>query len=232
MEIDKKVILAKISNHLILNSSNMTNVGLYNGKIGVILFFFHYSLYTKKKLYREFAFVLLDELLSEIDISVSFTLEDGLCGIGWGIEYLAQNKFIQGDTNEILSALDYEVMKFDVLRLNDFSLRRGISGLVFYVLTRLTSPSRSKTVKPFDDLFISELAESIEKYDFINDKENVAHLLILFKQYMKVPYFNCKKIEIPDFLYRTNIEIPIDLSEVSLGLFDGLAGTGLKQILV
>lgn len=40
---DKDQILTRIANHLIINTSFMTDLGLYHGKMGIVLFFAHYA---------------------------------------------------------------------------------------------------------------------------------------------------------------------------------------------
>ena len=41
-----KELLAKIADHLIINSSFLDNLGLLHGKMGIVIFFYHYSQYT------------------------------------------------------------------------------------------------------------------------------------------------------------------------------------------
>ena len=38
-------------------------------------------------------------------------IENGLCGLGCGLQYLIQNGFLEGDINEILEDIDSEVIK-------------------------------------------------------------------------------------------------------------------------
>ena len=42
--------LKQIVDYLILNSSGMSDLGLYHGKVGVAIFFAHYSRYLKNDL--------------------------------------------------------------------------------------------------------------------------------------------------------------------------------------
>ncbi|MDR2773648.1 MAG: hypothetical protein LBC19_02690 [Tannerella sp.] len=43
---DEKEILPRIANHLMINASFLSDLGLYHGKMGIVLFFAHYSRYT------------------------------------------------------------------------------------------------------------------------------------------------------------------------------------------
>ena len=54
---DEKIIdrLRRIANVLLLNASFIDNPGLLNGKMGIAIFFYHYSRYTKNKIYEDYA---------------------------------------------------------------------------------------------------------------------------------------------------------------------------------
>ena len=54
--------LLRIANVLLLNASFLDNPGLLNGKMGIAIFFYHYSRFTKNKIYENFAGVLVDEI--------------------------------------------------------------------------------------------------------------------------------------------------------------------------
>ena len=59
-------LLSRIAGHLIINTSFIKDLGLYNGKMGIILFFAHYAQYTQKDIYHDFAGKLLEEIYAEI----------------------------------------------------------------------------------------------------------------------------------------------------------------------
>ena len=56
------VLLEKIANHYLFYGSFYSDLGLYNGKMGMIIFFFHYARYTGNSLYEDFAGELLDDI--------------------------------------------------------------------------------------------------------------------------------------------------------------------------
>ena len=45
------VLLEKIANHYLFYGSFYSDLGLYNGKMGMVIFFFHYARYTGNSLY-------------------------------------------------------------------------------------------------------------------------------------------------------------------------------------
>ena len=52
--------------YLTINSSFTGDLGLFHGRMGIILFFAHYAHATQSKHYEDFAGCLLDELYEEI----------------------------------------------------------------------------------------------------------------------------------------------------------------------
>ena len=100
-------LLPRIARHLIMHASYTPDMGLYHGKMGIVLFFAHYARYMGNSLYNEFAGELLDEVYQGIHTELPVNFESGLCGVGWGIEYLLQYGFMEGDSDEILSRYRY-----------------------------------------------------------------------------------------------------------------------------
>lgn len=98
--------LKRIADLLLLNASFTDNPGLLNGKMGIAIFFYHYYRYSGCEIYNEFAGELLDQVYEEINTSTPADFENGLTGIGWGIEYLVRNKFVDADTDEALAEVD------------------------------------------------------------------------------------------------------------------------------
>jgi len=130
--------LQRIANVLLLNASFIDNPGLLNGKMGIAIFFYQYSRYTNNKIYEEYAGELIDEIYEEINKNTPVNFENGLTGIGWGIEYLVKNKFVQADTDEALAEIDTTVYRNSLYR--PFLLETGndIFGYGLYYLIRLT----------------------------------------------------------------------------------------------
>lgn len=80
---------------LVLNVSFLTDLGLFHGKMGHAIFFAHYGRLVDNVSYENFAGELLEEVYEEINISLPVNMEYGLCGIGWGIEYLVGQGFME-----------------------------------------------------------------------------------------------------------------------------------------
>lgn len=223
--------IVPINQHIILNAFNLNDPGLYRGKMGIILYFYIFSRYYNEQIYEDFASELLLDLFGEINTQIPFFFDDGLCGIGWGIEFLVQHNYISGETNEILSDADQFIMQIDPARLVDDKMDKGLLGLVHYVTIRLTSIARNHTI-PFDPGYLKSL------YNIIVEKEQISprKLHPIFKEYTdyyQQPY--SKKIEFDLSLLDHSPEIStineLNISTYPLGISNGLSGVCLKKII-
>ena len=85
-------ILKQIADYQILTSVFCSDLSLFRGKMGMVLFFFLYARYSGNVRFEDFAGELLDEVCINLHTSLPITFADGLCGIGWGIEFLKKRK--------------------------------------------------------------------------------------------------------------------------------------------
>lgn len=88
-----------------------------------------------------------------------------MCGIGWAIEFLKREGFIEGDTDEILEEVDRQVMERDVRRITDASLETGLAGIAAYVRSRLDSKHTTSDYQPFDEEYLNDLNIACQKND-------------------------------------------------------------------
>lgn len=97
----------RIAHILILKSSHHSDIGLLDGKMGIAIAFAHLSrCSTNNEIYYECMSDLLDDILGDIHKGLNYSFKLGLSGIGWGIEYLIQNGFVEGDSVEICEEID------------------------------------------------------------------------------------------------------------------------------
>lgn len=156
-------LLKQIADHYLLRGLFCKEIGLWNGKTGMSLFFFLLSRHSGNRWYEEFAGELLDDVCSSLSQQCPVTFADGLCGIGWAIEFLKKEGFIEGDTDDILEEVDKQVMERDVRRITDTSLETGLAGIAAYVCNRLDSERSCPDYQPFDTEYLKDLDNSCQK---------------------------------------------------------------------
>ena len=205
--------------YLIINGSYLNDLGLFHGKMGIVLFFSELAHVNQNPIYEDLANSLLGEIYEEIHYDLPINLENGLCGIGWGIEYLVQHGLMEGDTDEILSDIDQKVMEINPLRMKDFSLRRGLGGIAYYVLARLNA-SRQFDTLPFDKDYLKTLQKAMLQAKFPNENKMPLNLSESLQQVLSGQHID---LQLPTFL--TTYEMKeTSFDELLLGLESGLTG--------
>lgn len=153
--------IAEILKH---NLSIVKNQSLLYGNTGLCIFFYHLSRYTKNSEYEIIASSLLDEVIENINDSIPLDFENGLAGIGWGIEYLLQNKFVEGEADEILEEIDNRIFVFlSEKSPANFELTTGLTGYLFYYINRLNN--KAKKPSEVQKININVLIYIINKID-------------------------------------------------------------------
>lgn len=219
-------LLGRIASYLILHTSHQRNLGLLTGKMGIVIFFFHYSSYIKKKIYSSFAFEILDEIYKEISIDSSCSFDNGLAGIAWGIEYLVQKKFVKGNTNDILEELDNKIMKLDVRKMKDSSLSTGLEGIVHYAISRCSQKSNDILIP---SSYIQELNVAYQHFGSNNSKKDV--LLNKLRDISKGNEIDLDTSFLEEIIIQTKIPRNIFIERRPLGIINnGYAGIGLKIV--
>ncbi len=158
-------LLKEIADHHLLRGLFCQEQGLWKGKMGMSVFFYLLSRLTANRWYEAFAGELLDDVCNGLSQYCSVTFDEGLCGIGWAIEFLKKEGFVEGDTDEILEEVDKKVMERDVRRITDLSLETGLAGIAAYVRSRLDSERVSGCSQPFDTAYLEDLDSACRKHN-------------------------------------------------------------------
>lgn len=201
---DKEV--QRLVNHLTLHGGFIDDLGLFHGKMGIALFFYHYARYTNESLYEILAGNLIEEIYESIHENLPATMEKGLCGIAWGLCTLLENNFLDGDVDEVLSDIDNKIMERDPMRITDLSFRTGLEGIWSYVRVRISLAKETQSTPPFDSIYISRVKESIQKAGLTLKAPSPLEVITIAK-------------------------IETDLLRIPLGLDNGCAGLALTQII-
>ena len=157
----------KMLNHLILHANDVPNaIGLLDGKMGIALVLAHYARCSRKKKIEHAADFLVENVMNQLTTTVSIDFANGLSGIGWGIGYLIQNNYMKGRRADILQNIDERIMQFDVTRFKDWSLEKGLLGILHYVLYHLQGANKSGS-SVFDDSYLDSWKSVLEDNELL-----------------------------------------------------------------
>lgn len=172
--------LRRIADVLLLNGSITDDPGLLNGKLGIALFFYIYARYSGNKAFDDHAGELIDDIYKYINSQVPVNFSNGLTGIGWGIEYLVRNGYVQADTDDTLQEIDVAIYQSMLQRPVLMDNGDDLFSYGFYYLARLQGREE-------DDDNLNTL---IKKQQLIHLTDECDRLMIL-KKYLD---FNIKSL--------------------------------------
>jgi len=132
--------LEQIVQKIILNGTLTECPGLFYGKTGMAVFFFHYARQTSNNLFRNYAFDLIEEIQEQITSTTPIRYDRGLAGIGVGFEYFLQNGFIEAEDSDFFEDFDERLYRAALYEpYPDLSLEGGLTGLGRYFIFRMRS---------------------------------------------------------------------------------------------
>ena len=207
-----------------LRSPFSGDFGLLYGKMGISLFFYEYGRYKEEAVYGDFAGELLDDIWEKIHKRVPIAFDSGLTGISWGIEYLIQNGFVEGNSNEICPEIDRYIMNYDIRRMiHKKFIENELDDFLHYLLARISGSVRQNKTLPFDPLYRNDLyhifSSLIEKEISLSIKDRMQILL----QYLTGNGAPDYTPDVSLFIKEKEIDEK-KIYRYPLGLKDGLAG--------
>ncbi len=180
--------LKKIIDYLLLKSSYMQDIGLFHGKMGVVIALYAYANRYNDKLLEEYTWDLFQQVNESVHTDMPVGLEYGLAGIGYGTTLLQKYGFVNCDLNEILADVDAKIMEHDPRRMTDFSMRSGARGLQLYLAMRQVTSGNLLT---FDVQYLAELQATMANKTKFNHVTNIVDLLneplFKMKDYIEKP---------------------------------------------
>ena len=203
---------------LIVDSIGMSDIGLFDGKMGIILSLITYSRKTKHKAIEEVADFLMNQVLNNMTNISPLSFSNGLTGIGWGIEYLIQNGYVPGCGADICTEIDKKLMSCDIRRVDDLSLEHGIYGWLHYIVAHIQGANRcGKQV--FDRMYIIDLISKINEYSENNaTSEEFSNLQAMFREVLN------GATDVYKFPLEEIVNTDIKFSLNNLSLSKGVAG--------
>lgn len=151
----EKELMSRIVNKELFHGCLSPNIGLYSGKMGFSIFLYYYSRLTENKLFADFAGELIDEIYESVYDGMPLSFSNGLCGIGWGLEYLAKNYFIEIDDSSVFDEINYKILEMNPENIKDCSLATGLEGISTYVHAHISAKRQGESC--FQSAFIHSL---------------------------------------------------------------------------
>ena len=209
-----------VINQLIQKAYSVKSPGLLYGKMGIALSLFDYGRHTGCAVFSDLGDELTDGILDDVECKTGFDFAT--------IEYLAQQGYVECDTNQVCAEIDRRMEKLCVHRLNDLSLETGLEGLLHYLLARLQGALRQNGNVPFSADFLHEVQSTINNIGEIHLPDSLHKQADTFHAFM---HGEGKHIYTPDISSFIVVQsFPEDVETAPLGLRKGLAGWLYKDI--
>ena len=182
---------------IILKCGNTLELGLGDGRMNLVLFFYACEYYYNSESYG----LLADDLLSDIyeDVGQYSKLDlSGLYGVGCGIEFLIQFGIVQGDTDVILAELDMKTVEQIPFIIINSDLLFKYEGYILYIMCRLIAPRKENNdFYPFGKCYLEEIKKVIQQINF-KDKENIFTLFVKYMDGINIK-FNWNEVLLKSF---------------------------------
>jgi len=164
-----KTTLQRLSETLMFHSSFLHDIGLFNGKMGIAIFFFHLARKTGIGIYEEYACELIEQIYESMYENMPVGYADGVAGIGVGMDYLIEQKLITADADEVLEDIDRVILHHTQYHLPPMpEIKTGITGFGKYYVMRLFNRKHVNDDDPCKDQLlkiIQDLSGSYNSYE-------------------------------------------------------------------
>ena len=112
--------------------------GLFNGKMGQILWLEHYSRHAGEESWDDLASELWEQVCTAIEEkTLPWYFSTGFAGIGWALHYLYDRGFLEYLPTDILGQIDAALLQVSLSKLQDTSIDFGLAGILAYCCVRM-----------------------------------------------------------------------------------------------
>ncbi|WP_430905409.1 lanthionine synthetase C family protein [Maribacter sp. 2-571] len=173
VQLEKKVLLTKLTeiDHAIrANYEKEQLVGVLAGTSGASLFQFYYSKYLDIDENSTFAADLLNLGIARISEGFNhLSYCSGLSGMGWTLDHLAMEGFLDEDMDSFLTQIDLPIFNemISTLKQGNYDFLHGAIGHAYYFLNRYRSTG-SKTLK---SNYKKKLSRFLVEFERISEKD-------------------------------------------------------------
>lgn len=146
-----------------------TEPGFFSGKAGIMIYLFRLARQTNNVWYQELAEQMIDEVCLAADKIKSANFDNGLCGLAWAVEYLAQEGFIEANTEDVLEDINNKIFKLVSSKSFDelVAISDMLPGIAFYLIRNIKprNDDNSESVCLKKDLLILIINAIETKYN-------------------------------------------------------------------
>jgi hypothetical protein len=202
---------------IVLHSNDVPARGLFDGQMGIVIVLSEYVRARKARPLKTAINFLLDQVLDNLSTEMPLYFANGLTGIGWGVEYLLQNKFQRGSGADICAAIDQKLMQQNILRQTDLSLEKGLEGWLHYIVAHLQGAQRNGR-QVFDAAYLQDCQSvccNLIGQGIAPSLEALCKKFVALTNGQQVSY---------EFSLTSFINPTIKRNTTLLGLHDGMAG--------
>lgn len=186
---------------------NLLPIGLFDGKMGLCIYFFHKAQLHNNSQYRSFAEKLLNDIYGSIGEITTIDFNIGISGIAWGVHYIADMRFVTGNIDNALREVDdllFRIIHSEWLE-DKKKTRKDFLWLLFYYSDRLRTINNKieknlaqrtviQIINHIEDNFSDSLWEEPRHWDLEN-YELPLYLLVLSRFY-SMGFYNYKILKI------------------------------------
>jgi hypothetical protein len=189
------------------------------------LFFAHFAKLYNDEIADEVVSEIIDSIFASVGNIHELNIPNGVCGVGWGVEYLIQNQLMDGDTDDILADLDRLIFRQDI---DAVASSLYFSDILKYVTVRLTSCCGESKNLPFPRDYLSELYHAAKMQASIADYA-VNNYSGIIGEILEKGRFRQEPIKLtPEMTWQASIaNFPV----VLLGLHNGISGLGINLMM-
>ena len=166
-------IQQKLTDKLFSSNLDSYPAGLFHGKMGLAVYYYHLAKIESNPQYQSKAKALLHRILQhDLSANQSIDVEDGLAGIGLGVTYLIKNRFVEGDLNQLLEGIDNAIYRRIAFATNPAQFSpKLLLHLCGYLYVRLKEQTNAHLQTLYQDLIIKVLNMLYNQIDddFLNE---------------------------------------------------------------
>ncbi|MDD7304487.1 MAG: lanthionine synthetase LanC family protein [Bacteroidaceae bacterium] len=227
--------------YVMLNGQLVEDFSFYNGKSGIALSLFEASRFLNDQTIEDYAYDLLSQSL--LFQSTDISLETGLAGIGFVLEYLIQNKFIESNPKEIFNEQHEKIvhtfLQYDVIKMNIDNL-----ASIWPIASYLYVSGENRTKKQISSIKEMEMKNLYYLWKKAkSNSENKEYLTEILRGFLKNALFRSEIIPnvffqqytslVKEGIFRRDVHIQFYMSSIkhsATNLFDNELHMMLKQL--